>query len=223
MPEREYLRAAWTLDWVENVQIKVQSITKGTSGVGVQRWYSLVNKIGVSQTPTCIETGRSRVEDVVVDSTLVFSRYDWVSFEYVPYGIANLIETNGLVGTEESIGHGTVLEESTCDGHVKLTIGDASIYKEEVWKYCFAVCAKIAGWDEGKFGIGGDGILNPLKSKFPCNRVVVVTSSIAIAEIDHLYERIRQFLNLLEIVRNNYHLLEERLVETVIITEESIT
>ena len=43
--------------------------------------------------------------------------------------IVNLIETNGSVGTDESIRHGAVLEESTCDGQVEFTIGDRSIYK----------------------------------------------------------------------------------------------
>ena len=121
-----------------------------------------------------------------------------MSFEYGRYGIAKLVETNGSVGTEKSIGHGTVLEESACDGQVELTIGDASIYEEEEWKYRFAVCAKITGRDEGKLGIGGDGILDPLISEFPCNRVVVVTTSKAIAEIGELYKWIRQSLNLLK-------------------------
>jgi hypothetical protein len=105
---------------------------------------------------------------------------------------------NGSVGTKESIRKRTVLEKSTCDGQVQLSIRDASIYKEEEWKYAFGVCSKITRRDEGKFGIGGDGILNPLKSKFPSNRCVVFTSSKANAEIRELYERICQFLNLLE-------------------------
>jgi hypothetical protein len=70
---------------------------------------------------------------------------DRVSAEYGRYEIASLVETNGSVGTEESIRHGAVLEESTCDGQVELTIGDASIYKEENWKYGFAVCANVTG------------------------------------------------------------------------------
>ena len=121
-----------------------------------------------------------------------------MSAEYGPYEIANLVETNGSVGTEESIRHGTILEESTCDGQVELTVGDASIYKEEEWKYTFGICGEITWRDKGKFGIGGDGILDPLKSEFPCNCGVVVTSSKAIAEIGELYERIRQFVNLFE-------------------------
>ena len=121
-----------------------------------------------------------------------------MSAEYGRYGTADLIEINGPVGTEESIRHGTVLEESTCGGQVELTIGDASIYEEEEWEYAFAVCGKITGRDEGKFGISGDGILDSLKSIFRCNRGIVVTSSKAIAEIGELYERIRQFLNLPE-------------------------
>ena len=121
-----------------------------------------------------------------------------MSAEYGLYEIASLTETNGSVSTEESVRHRTVLEKSTCDSQVELTIGDASIYEEEDWKYGFAVCTNITGCDEGKFGIGGDRILDPLKSKFPCNRDVVITSSKAIAEIGKLYERIRQFLNLLE-------------------------
>jgi hypothetical protein len=112
-----------------------------------------------------------------------------VSAEYSRYRIVNFIETNGSVGTEESIRHGAVLEESTCDGQVKLTIGDASIYEEEEWKYALGVCGKITGRYEGKFGIGGDGILDPLISEFPCSRGVVVTSSKAIAEIGELYDR----------------------------------
>ena len=68
-----------------------------------------------------------------------------MSAEYGRYWIVNVIETNGSVGTEESIRHGAVLEESTCDGQVELTIADASIYKEEDWKYGFAVCANITG------------------------------------------------------------------------------
>ena len=60
-------------------------------------------------------------------------------------GPLNLIEANGSVSTEESIRHGTVLEESTCDGQVELSIGDASIYKEEEGKYIFTVCSKITG------------------------------------------------------------------------------
>ena len=121
-----------------------------------------------------------------------------MSAKYPIYEFASFIDTNGSVRTEESIRHGTVLEEFTCDGQVELTVGDASIYKEEDWKYCFAVCANKTGGDEGKFWIGGDGILDPLKSEFTCNRDVVVTSSKAIAKIGKLYERIRQFLNLLE-------------------------
>ena len=47
LPEREYLRTR-TIEWLDkNVQIKVQGITKSTSGVGVQRSHSLVNEIGV--------------------------------------------------------------------------------------------------------------------------------------------------------------------------------
>ena len=115
------------------------------------------------------------------------------------YGIVDLVETNGSVGTEETIRHGAVLEESTCDGQVELTIGDASIYEEEEWKYAFGVCGEITGCNEGKLGIGCDGILDPLISEFPCNRGVVITSSKAIAKIGELYERIRQFLSLLEI------------------------
>ena len=121
-----------------------------------------------------------------------------MSVEYGHYELASLIETHGSVSTEKSIWHGTVLKKSTCDGQIELTIGDASIYKEEDWKYCFAVCANKTGGDEGKFWIGGDGILDPLKSEFTCNRDVVVTSSKAIAKIGKLYERIRQFLHLLE-------------------------
>ena len=121
-----------------------------------------------------------------------------MSAKYGRYWIVNLIETNGSVGTEESIRHGAVLEESTCDGQVELTIGDAPIYEEEEWKYTFSVCGKITGRDEGKFWIGGDGFLDPLISEFPCNRGVVVTTSKAIAEIGKLYERIRQLLDLLE-------------------------
>ena len=68
-----------------------------------------------------------------------------MSAKYVSYGIVNLIETNGSVGTEKSIRHGAVLEESTCDGQVELTIRDASIYREEEWKYGFSVCGKIPG------------------------------------------------------------------------------
>ena len=113
-----------------------------------------------------------------------------MSAEYGRYRIVKFIETNGFVGTEESIRYGGVLEESTvtCDGQVKLTIGDAPIYKEEHWKYGFAVCSSKTGRDEGEFGIGGDGILDPLKSEFPCNCDVVVTSPKAIAEIGKLYE-----------------------------------
>ena len=145
-----------------------------------------------------------------------------MSAEYGFYEIASLTETDRPVGTEESIRHGTVLEKSTCDGQVELTIRDASIHKEEDWKYGFAVCANITGRYEGKLGIGGDGILDPLKSEFPCNRDVVVASSETIAEIRKLYERIHQFLNILEL-RIKFHLLEERLIETVIITEECVT
>ena len=112
-----------------------------------------------------------------------------MSFKDRCQGSANLIETNGLVGTEEPIGHGAVLEESTSDGQVELTIGDASIYEEEEWKYAFGVCGKITGRDEGKFGIGGDRVLDPLKSEFSCNRFVIVTSSKTIAEIGELYEK----------------------------------
>jgi hypothetical protein len=111
-----------------------------------------------------------------------------MSVKYGPYGIANFIETNGSVGTEESIRHGIVLEESTCDGQIELTMVVTSIYKEEDWNYGFAVRANITGCDEGKFGIGGDGILDPLKSEFSCNRDVVVTSSKAIAKFGELYE-----------------------------------
>ena len=117
-----------------------------------------------------------------------------MSFEYGRYGAADVIEINGSVGTEESLRHGTVLEKSTCDGQVELTIRNASIYKEEEWKYAFGVCGEITRCDERKFGIGGDGILDPLKSEFSCNRSVVVTSPKANAEIGELYERIRQFL-----------------------------
>jgi len=47
LPEREYLRTR-TIEWLDkNVQIKVQGITKSTSGVGVQRSHSLVHEIGV--------------------------------------------------------------------------------------------------------------------------------------------------------------------------------
>ena len=90
-----------------------------------------------------------------------------MSAEYDHYKIVNLV--NGSFSTEESIRHGTVLEESTCDGQVQLAIGDASIYEEEEWKYAFTVCSKITGRDEVKFGIGGNGILDPLKSEFRCN------------------------------------------------------
>ena len=168
------------------------------------------------------KTSRSWVEDVTVNAILVFSRLDWGSIEDVRYGSGNLFETNGLVGTEESIRHGAVLEKSTCDGQVELTIGDASIYEEEGWKYAFSVCGKITGRDEGKFGIGGDRILDSLKSEFSCNRFVIATSSKVIAEIRELYEKICHFLNLLESEMIIY-LLEECLVETVIITEECIT
>ena len=147
-----------------------------------------------------------------------------MSVEYIPYGTANFIETNGSVSTEESIRHGIVLEESTCDGQVELTLVVASIYKEEDWKYGFAVCANITGCDEGKFGIGSDGILDPLKSEFPCNSEVVVAISKAIAKIGELYEQNSSVLEpAFETQKNNYHLLEERLVETVIITKECIT
>ena len=112
-----------------------------------------------------------------------------MSAEYNLCEIASLTEIYGSVSTEKSIRHGTILEKSTGDGQVKLTIGDASIYKEEDWKYGFAVCGSKTGCDEGKFGIGGDGIMDPLKSEFPCNRDVVVTSPKAIAEIGKLYKR----------------------------------
>ena len=112
-----------------------------------------------------------------------------MSVEYGICEIASLRDAKGSVSTEESIRHGTVLEKSTCDGHVELTIGDASIYKEEDWKYGFAVCGSKTGCDEGKFGIGGNGILDPPISEFPCNRDVVVTSPKAIAKIGKLYER----------------------------------
>jgi hypothetical protein len=112
-----------------------------------------------------------------------------VSVEYNLYEFGSLTETHGSVSTEKSIRHGTVLEKSTCYGQVELTIGVASIYKEEDWKYGFAVCGSKTGRDEGKFRIGGDGILDSLKSEFPCNRDVVVTSPKAIAEFDKLYER----------------------------------
>ena len=124
-----------------------------------------------------------------------------MSIEDGRYGIANLNETNGSIGTEEPIRHGTVLEESTCDGQVELTIRDASIHKEEDWKYGFAVCANITGRYEGKLGIGGDGILDPLKSEFPCNRSIVVSSSKAITEIGELYKSNRQLLNLFGILK----------------------
>ena len=91
------------------------------------------------------KTSRSWVDDVVVNSTLISSRLDWVSTEDGRYGIDNLIEINGSVGTEESIGHGAVLEEPTCDSQVELTIREASIYEEKKWKYAFGVCAKITG------------------------------------------------------------------------------
>ena len=68
-----------------------------------------------------------------------------MSTEDVRHGNGNLIETNGSVGTEESIRHGAVLEESTCDGQVELSIRDASIYEEEEWEYAFSVCGKITG------------------------------------------------------------------------------
>ena len=70
-----------------------------------------------------------------------------MSAEYGRYRIVKFIETNGFVGTEESIRYGGVLEESTvtCDGQVKLAIGDTSIYEEEEWKYAFRVCSKITG------------------------------------------------------------------------------
>ena len=109
-----------------------------------------------------------------------------MSFEYGRYGTANFIEIHGSIRTEESIRHFTVLEKSTRNGQVELTIGDASIYKEEEREYAFSVCGKITRRDEGKFGVGGDGILDPLKSEFPCNRGVVVTSSKANTEIGEL-------------------------------------
>jgi hypothetical protein len=110
-----------------------------------------------------------------------------VSIEHGGRGIVNLIETNRSVGTEESVWHGVVLEESACNGQVELTIGNASIYEEEEWKYCFGVCGKITRCDEGKFGIGGDGILDLVISEFPSNRSIVLTSSKSIAEIGELY------------------------------------
>jgi hypothetical protein len=70
---------------------------------------------------------------------LVVSRLERVSAEYNIYETASITETNGSVSTEKSIRKGAVLEKSTCDSHVELTIGDASIYKEEDWKYGFAV------------------------------------------------------------------------------------
>ena len=121
-----------------------------------------------------------------------------MSDEYGRYRVVSFFKTDGSVGTEETIRHGAVLEKSTCDGQVELAIGDASIYEEEERKYAFSVCGKITGRNEGKFGIGGDGILDPLKSEFPCNRGVVVTSSKANTEVGELYERDRQFLDLLE-------------------------
>ena len=68
-----------------------------------------------------------------------------MSAEYGLYEIASLTEANGSVCTKETFRHGTVLEESTCDGQVELTIGDTSIYEEEDWKYGFAECANITG------------------------------------------------------------------------------
>ena len=66
-----------------------------------------------------------------------------MSIEDGRYGTTNLLEINGSIGTEESIGEGAVLEEPTCNGQVELTIGDATIYKEEEWEYAFGVCGKI--------------------------------------------------------------------------------
>jgi hypothetical protein len=106
-----------------------------------------------------------------------------MSIEHDRCRTVNLVGTNRSVGTEESVRHGVVLEESACNGQVELTIGDASIYEEKEWKYCFGVCSKITRCDEGKLGIGGDGILDPLISKFPCNRDIVDTSSKSITEI----------------------------------------
>ena len=68
-----------------------------------------------------------------------------MSAEYGIHEIASLIEVNGSVGTEESIRHGTVLEKSTCDSQIELTMVFTSIYKEEDGKYGFAVCANITG------------------------------------------------------------------------------
>ena len=109
-----------------------------------------------------------------------------MSIEHDGRGIVNLVETNSSVGTEESVRHGVVLEESTGNGQVELAIGDASIYEEEEWKYCFGVCGEITRCDEGKFRISGDGILNPVISEFPSNSGIVVAVSKSIAEIGEL-------------------------------------
>ena len=48
LPEWEYMHAVSVLEWaIEDVQTKVQSITKRTSGVGVQWSNSLVHEIVV--------------------------------------------------------------------------------------------------------------------------------------------------------------------------------
>ena len=85
---------------------------------------------------------------------------------------------------------------------------------------------KITGWDQGKFGIGDNGILDPLKSEFPCNRDGVRYQ--LQLESDCCWNRrtvwTNPFSSLLTCLklRNKYH-LEQSLIEAVIVTKECIS
>ena len=139
--------------------------------------------------PTRIrKVNRSGINDVVVDLAIRITarkprmrRDDYVD-AFVARRLANSVEVGWELHVAEE-GCGSVHGEFTVCGH-------STVDEEVDGEDGLTVRRDIAHVLEGELGVGRDGVLNTRVAELGCDRKVVETSSVSVAEIDKLEETV---------------------------------